>query len=172
MSVVYGKLNLAKNVPPWDKIVYPDFIQGLGLEKDPGMAPEKKATFTAPTAANVGAKAIASKPVKVSFATGVSALDDNAKSIIDMLFVEQAKAFPTSRVRIEGNTDSTGSAVNNRRISKERAQAVVDYLVGQHQMNKNRFIVVGNGPDKPICTEETPACFTKNRRTDFQILEN
>ncbi|MFA5202852.1 MAG: phosphate ABC transporter substrate-binding/OmpA family protein [Lentisphaeria bacterium] len=172
MSVVYGKLNLAKNPPPWEKIAHPDFIQNLGLEKETGMAPEKKVTFTAPTSKTVQAKAIASKPVKVSFATGVSTLDDNAKSIIDMLFVEQAKAFPTSRIRIEGNTDSTGSAENNRRISKERAQAVVSYLVSQHQMDKNRFVVVGNGPDKPLCTEETPACFTKNRRTDFQILEN
>jgi NitT/TauT family transport system substrate-binding protein len=172
MSVVYGKLNLAKDPPPWEKIAHPDFIQGLGLEKETGMAPEKKVTFTAPTSKAVQAKAIASKPVKVSFATGVSTLDDNAKSIIDMLFVEQAKAFPTSRIRIEGNTDSTGSAENNRRISKERAQAVVSYLVSQHQMDKNRFVVAGNGPDRPLCTEETPACFAKNRRTDFQILEN
>lgn len=172
MTTVYGKLNLAKDPLSWSQIADIPFIQGLGLEKETGMAPEKKVSFSAPTQKVIQARAVASKPVKVSFDSGSSALDENARGIIDMLFVDQAKAFPSSRIRIEGNTDSTGSLAANRRISQERAQAVVTYLVAQHQMDKNRFVAVGNGPDKPVCNETTPICLAKNRRTDFQILED
>ena len=173
MTTVYGKLNLASNPLSWDQIVDLDFIKGLGLDATNGGTAEKKATFnSAPTAAVVSAKAVASKPVKVSFASGSSVLDENAKGIIDMLFIEQAKAFPSQHIRIIGNTDSTGNAQANTRISKERAQAVVSYLVAQHGFDRNRFVVDGVGPANPLCHEDTPACLARNRRTDFQILNN
>jgi NitT/TauT family transport system substrate-binding protein len=175
MTTVYGKLNLAPNPLPWDKIVDLEFIKGLGLDAAQGGVAEQKATFTAPTAAVAQSKAIASKPVKVSFASGSSVLDENARGIIDMLFIDAAKAFPSQHIRIIGNTDNTGNAAANTRISKERAKAVVDYLVTQHGFDRNRFSPPngdGVGPSNPLCTDDTPACLAKNRRTDFQILEN
>ena len=172
MAKVYGKLNLASDVPAWDKITDAGFIKGLNLATGAKMAAEKKATFAAPTQRQATAKAVASKPVRVSFPTGSDVLGENAKSVIDLMFVDQAKAFPSSRIRIEGNTDKTGTASVNKALSKRRAQSVVNYLVSHHGMNRNRFVVVGNGPDKPLCREETPGCYAKNRRTDFQILEN
>lgn len=171
MTVVYGKLNLAKNSLPYSKIVDVDFIKGLNMQSESGMAAETVAAFKAPTTADVQAPVVASKPVRVSFEHGSSVLDENAKSIIDMSFAEQVKAFPTSRIRIEGNTDNTGSDSVNRTISKARAQAVVEYLVTAHKMDRNRFVTVGNGPDKPLCKDDTEVCRSKNRRTDFQILE-
>jgi NitT/TauT family transport system substrate-binding protein len=176
MTTVYGKLNLAPNPLPWDQIVDLDFIKSLGLDVSQGGVAEQKTTFTsAPSAQIVQAKAIASKPVKVSFASGSSVLDENAKGLIDMLFIEQAKAFPGQHIRIIGNTDNTGNAAVNTRISKERAKAVVEYLVSQHGFDRNRFAPLngdGVGPSNPLCTDDTPACLARNRRTDFQILEN
>jgi NitT/TauT family transport system substrate-binding protein len=171
MSTVYGRLNLAKDPEPWDQLVDPVFVKSLGMVTE-ATSSEKTVTFSAPTAQTVTAKAIASKPVRVSFASGSSILDENAKGIIDMMFVEQAKAFPTSHFRIEGNTDSTGSAEVNRRISAERAQSVVNYLVTQHGFDRNRFVSKGNGPSNPLCQDDTDSCRAKNRRTDFQVLEN
>jgi NitT/TauT family transport system substrate-binding protein len=171
MTTVYGRLNLAPNPLSWDKITDPEFIQGLrGCIK--GGEAQNKVAFTAPTTEVVQAKAITSKPVKVTFASGSSVLDENARSIIEMLFVDQAKAFPTQHIRIIGNTDSTGNAAANTRISKERAKAVVDYLVSQHGFDRNRFVWDGVGPSNPLCNEDTPICLAKNRRTDFQILDN
>lgn len=168
MTKVYSKLNLSSNAPPWDSIVDLDFIREIKVSEGQR---EEKVVFKAPTQKEATAKAFASKPVRVSFDSGSSVLDENAKSIIDLMFVDQAKAFPSTRIRIEGNTDKTGSAEANRRISKERAQSVVNYLVTNHQMDNNRFVVAGNGPDKPLCQEDTPICYSKNRRTDFQLLE-
>ena len=167
MSKVYSKLRLAENVPAYDTVVVLDFIKALNLQGAAEKAEVQK-TFVAATAQEAAAPAVASKPVRISFATGSSDLDENAKTIIDLKFVE---AFPTSRIRIEGNTDSTGSKAVNTALSKKRAQAVVDYLVNTHSMDRNRFVVVGNGPDKPLCSENTEVCLAKNRRTDFQILQ-
>jgi len=40
-------------------------------------------------------------------------------------------------------------------------------------MDANRFVIVGNGPDKPVAgceSNNTDACKAKNRRTDFQLI--
>ena len=55
-------------------------------------------------------------------------------------------------------------------LSKKRAQSVVDYLIGTYQMPRNRFIVVGNGPDKPIASNNSDAGRAQNRRTDFELV--
>jgi NitT/TauT family transport system substrate-binding protein len=171
MSKVYAKLRLAKNVPGYGTVVVPDFIQSLNLKGQEGMKAETKKTFQKATETEEKAEAVASKPVRVAFPTGSATLDESAKTIIDLKFVEAAKAFPGSRIRIEGNTDSTGARGPNVTLSKKRAQSVVDYLVSTHGMDRNRFVVVGNGPDKPLCPEKTEVCYSKNRRTDFQILQ-
>jgi len=172
MTTVYGKLNLASNPLPYDQIVDLDFIKSLRSCIKGSGAAEKAVTFSAPTAQVAKSAAIASKPVRVSFATNSTTLDENAQSVIEMLFVEQAKAFPTQHIRIIGNTDNTGNASTNTRISKGRAAAVVDYLVTKQGFDRNRFVADGVGPSNPLCTEDTDACRAKNRRTDFQILDN
>jgi len=37
-------------------------------------------------------------------------------------------------------------------------------------MPKNRFVIVGNGPDKPVASNNTEAGKAKNRRTDFELI--
>lgn len=172
MTKVYGSLNLADNALSWDKIADPQFIKDLNMDTEDGMTSEKKIVFKAPTQTESAAPAIASKPIRVSFAHNSSVLDENGKQLVDLKLVVLIKAFPSSRIRVEGNTDSTGSVSINRTISKARAQSVVDYLVSEHQMDKNRFITVGNGSDKSVCSDESETCMAKNRRTEFQILEN
>jgi NitT/TauT family transport system substrate-binding protein len=79
---------------------------------------------------------------------------------------------------VSGNTDSTGSRETNMRISRARAQAVVDYLVSQWEFDKARFQVVGNGPDSPLCNERNPGaeglsledCRAANRSTRVAVL--
>ena len=37
-------------------------------------------------------------------------------------------------------------------------------------MPRNRFVVVGNGPDKPVASNNNSAGKAKNRRTDFELI--
>jgi NitT/TauT family transport system substrate-binding protein len=170
MSKVYKSLRLAENPLPYEQVIDTDFIKGLNVKGDTTKSEEKK-VFQKSTEVEKQAVAIASKPVRISFPTAGFSLEENAKMIIDLKFVDDAKAFQSSRIRIEGNTDNTGSKSNNIVLSQKRAQAVVDYLVNEKGMDVNRFIVVGNGPDKPVCQEDTESCRAQNRRTDFQILQ-
>jgi NitT/TauT family transport system substrate-binding protein len=55
-------------------------------------------------------------------------------------------------------------------LSKKRAQAVADYLVETHDMPRNRFIVIGNGPDKPVANNNSDDGRSQNRRTDFELV--
>ncbi len=78
--------------------------------------------------------------------------------------------FAGMKVRIEGNTDNVGSADMNRELSQKRAKSVADYLVKTYNFDPNRFIIVGNGPDKPVATNNTEEGRAANRRTEFQLL--
>jgi NitT/TauT family transport system substrate-binding protein len=115
-------------------------------------------------------EAIATKRVSINFPTGVASLDDRAKQIIDEEFVQIAKAFGNTRIRIEGNTDNTGSAATNEALSKRRAQAVADYLSSEYNMDPDRFIIVGNGPNNPIANNSSESGRALNRRTDFELV--
>ena len=94
----------------------------------------------------------------------------NSKYKIDREFLRIAQNFANSRIRIAGNTDNTGNYNNNVRLSKKRAQSVVNYLVDEHGFDTNRFVVIGNGPDSPTATNSTSNGRAKNRRTDFELI--
>ena len=173
MASVYSELGFAEGrTPNWRLIAYPNLVQASNLS-GPEHQAEGQKSFTKVTDTEAKDKeAIATKRVSISFRTGEFRLDENAKYIIDREFVDIAKAFSNARIRIEGNTDNVGSRTSNVSLSKKRAQAVVDYLVDVHNMPENRFIVIGNGPDKPVDSNNTSEGRAKNRRTDFELVRD
>jgi NitT/TauT family transport system substrate-binding protein len=112
---------------------------------------------------------IAERAITVNFTVSSAALDASARQVIDEVAL-QPTAFSGAYIRVEGNTDNTGNADFNRKLSLRRAQAVVNYLVGKYNLPNNQFIVRGNGPDKPVATNETAAGREKNRRTDISVV--
>lgn len=174
MTAVYKALGKADGkIPNWRLITDVAFVEsvGAGIDGKPGQESERSATFEKATVQQQVAPAIASKPVTISFASGSATLDENAKYIVDEKLVDLAKAFPTNRIRLEGNTDAVGSRATNVSLSRARAQALATYLSKEHGFDADRFVVVGNGPDKPLCSDGSSECNARNRRTEFQILE-
>lgn len=171
MTNVYTDLGFVEGTPPsWRLISYPGLVQGTQLG-GPEHDAEGAATFTEITETEGKSKeAVATKRVSISFRSGEFQLDENAKYIIDKEFVEIAKAFANSRIRIEGNTDNVGGRKSNVALSKKRAQSVADYLIKVHNMPASRFVVVGNGPDKPLASNNTDEGRAQNRRTDFELI--
>ncbi len=170
MTTVYGGLGFTGNkVPNWRLISYSRLAKNSSLS-GADQAAEGQKVFAAVKEEDKTKAAISTKQVSISFRSGEYRLDENAKYIIDNEFVEIAQAFSNSRIRIEGNTDNTGSRATNVRLSKQRAQSVADYLVSTYNMPRNRFIVVGNGPDKPVADNGNDAGRAKNRRTDFELV--
>lgn len=71
------------------------------------------------------------------------------------------------RLRIEGHTDASGSAVANRDLSRRRAQAVADFLATSG-VARNRLDVVGYGSAKPL--PGTAPTAAANRRVMAVLL--
>jgi NitT/TauT family transport system substrate-binding protein len=163
-----------REAPAWRSAIFTGAVQAANATlTGPSYAAEASKTFSAPPASAKTAPAIASKPVSINFASGKFQLDENSKTIIDLQFADVSKSFANSRVRIEGNTDNVGSKQLNADLSRKRAQAVADYLATQYRIDKNRFVIIGNGPDKPVpgCEKnQNEECKAKNRRTEFQLI--
>ena len=170
MSIKYTDLGFIEDrVPNWRMISYPRLVTSTNLTGQSHEAEGAK-SFTQVSESDISKDAIATKRVSINFRTGEFLLDENAKYIIDIEFVSIAKAFGNARIRVEGNTDSTGNHDSNVSLSQKRAQSVVDYLVSEYNMPRNRFIVVGNGPDKPVASNDTERGRAQNRRTDFELI--
>jgi outer membrane protein OmpA-like peptidoglycan-associated protein len=71
-------------------------------------------------------------------------------------------------VRIEGHTDNVGKAAMNKKLSKERAQSVMAWLV-MHGISTARVSAQGFGMDRPIDDNATEAGRKNNRRVEFHI---
>ena len=84
--------------------------------------------------------------------------------------VERAiRSFERPFVVIEGHTDSTGSAEINDRISQERADAVLSYLVNRRTIPVDRISAVGKGFSEPVASDLTSEGRARNRRIDVII---
>ena len=70
---------------------------------------------------------------------------------------------------VEGHTDSTGSAEVNDRISQERADAVLSYLVNNRTIEADRVLAVGKGFSEPLASDRTKEGRAQNRRIDVVI---
>lgn len=126
----------------------------------------------------VQAPATVTKPVIVNFGSGQSALSKRAERTIDTDMVPFIENNGSAYFEISGNTDSTGNLAVNSRLSQARAEAVVDYLSRQWEFPRERFKIVGNGPNKPLCDENNPgsegvdldACREMNRSTRIAVF--
>jgi outer membrane protein OmpA-like peptidoglycan-associated protein len=77
---------------------------------------------------------------------------------------------PTLAVELGGHTDNQGLAAANVRLSKQRADAVRDYLIKQG-IAGNRLKAVGYGPKYPIANNQVPESRKLNRRVEIKILK-
>ena len=78
-----------------------------------------------------------------------------------------ALARPTlaaGRFRIEGHTDTVGSAEANRALSERRAASVVAYLARQHGIDRARLNPVGMGQEGLLVPTGPGVAEARNRR--------
>jgi NitT/TauT family transport system substrate-binding protein len=124
-------------------------------------------------------EATVTKPVIVNFTSGSAELTKRAQKTIDEEMAPFIENNGSAYFEVSGNSDSTGARDLNMRLSRQRAQAVVDYLVRQWEFDVKRFQVVGNGPDRPLCNEASPddeemsleECRAMNRSTRVAVLQ-
>jgi len=107
---------------------------------------------------------------KVFFNTGTARIQARSNELLDQVAAVLLSHPEITKVGVDGHSDSTGSAATNTRLSQQRAEAVVKYLVSKG-VDESRLTARGFGPEKPAESNDTAAGRDANRRVEFQILE-
>ncbi|HEY0004859.1 MAG TPA: OmpA family protein [Pyrinomonadaceae bacterium] len=108
----------------------------------------------------------------VNFRAGSAVLTQAEKVKLDQLAAKalNAKGYV---IEVSGFADATGSTALNRRLSQQRADAVIRYLVENHNIPLRRIITpFGYGEAKPVADNTTRAGRAENRRVEVKILVN
>jgi len=82
---------------------------------------------------------------------------------------EYMKKYPTTTAVIEGHTDNVGGYEYNMKLSRERAENVVNYLVVNFGIDASRLTAKGYGYTRRIAYNTTAEGRQKNRRIDAVI---
>jgi outer membrane protein OmpA-like peptidoglycan-associated protein len=104
----------------------------------------------------------------VYFQTGKAILRPESEDALNQVlrFLENN---PSMRLEISGHTDNTGSLRINQKLSRDRAIAVVNYLVGKgipQEMLESK----GYADTQPVAENTTSEGRTQNRRVEFKVL--
>lgn len=140
-----------------------------------------KCPTQAGTAANNGCPEMKAEEVKqietklnmaaklIQFETGSAKIKQVSYKEIDEI-VSIMNQYSSTRFKIEGHTDNTGNAANNKTLSNSRANAVKEYIASKG-IADSRLDAAGYGSDKPIATNATPAGRTQNRRVEIHLAQ-
>lgn len=110
--------------------------------------------------------------VAVNFRVNSAVLSPEAKRQLDDL-ASRALTAKGYMIEISGHTDSTGSEAKNFRLSRQRADSVVQYLAVTHKIPLRRFITpMGYGKTEAVADNSTPAGRAQNRRVEVKMLLN
>ena len=79
------------------------------------------------------------------------------------------KEYSYANFNVEGHTDSVGSESLNQKLSEERAQSVVEYLV-ENGIDRSRLKAAGYGESKPLMPNTTRDGRNRNRRVEINLI--
>jgi len=75
---------------------------------------------------------------------------------------------PSFTLTIEGHTDNVGTNQSNKKLSENRANAVMQYLISKG-ISKNRLSAIGYGQTRPVETNSTTEGRANNRRVELKL---
>lgn len=167
----------------------------LSKKSTPQVAAAPQVAITTPTIAPVVAKSMEIQPevdtitvIKNAIAAGIST-ENRSINFNDILFkydsdsiltesnesLNEAFSFlndiPQLKVKIVGHTSNEGKAKYNEKLSKKRAVAVLNYLVGKG-ISEDRMNAEGKGSSEPVAENDTDENKQKNRRIQFIITDD
>jgi outer membrane protein OmpA-like peptidoglycan-associated protein len=103
----------------------------------------------------------------IFFDTDKSAIKPESEKELNLL-VAYLKENPASNVFVVGHTDNAGDFAHNLKLSKERGQSVVNYLVAKG-ITAGRLSADGVGPLCPVTSNNTEEGKKKNRRVEIVL---
>src|ERR1044071_1217824 len=108
----------------------------------------------------------------ILFKVGSAVLSPDSKSKLDQI-AQQALNAKGYVLEVSGFASADGSTEANRRLSQRRADAVIRYLVENHNIPLRRIITpFGYGELQPVADNTTRAGRERNRRVEVKVLVN
>lgn len=108
----------------------------------------------------------------VTFRVGSAVINAENKAKLDAIATKalNAKGYV---LEVTGFADSTGNTERNRALSSRRADAVIRYLVENHQIPLRRIVTpYGFGESNPVADNKTRDGRAQNRRVEVKVLVN
>jgi OmpA-OmpF porin, OOP family len=110
--------------------------------------------------------------VTVYFSSGSISISAKDKDALQQLG-RDAGGLKGYLVEVKGFADSSGNAAMNQKLSMERAQGVVAYLIQNCNVSVRHIVAPGAmGEADPAATNETSQGRSENRRVEVKILVN
>lgn len=114
----------------------------------------------------------AKRGITVNFKVRSFQLSPEATAALDEI-ATQAKTEKAYVIEVQGFASADGSTDLNRRLSQQRADAVVRYLAENHMIPLRRIVTpFGYGESNPVADNESREGREQNRRVEVKILVN
>jgi outer membrane protein OmpA-like peptidoglycan-associated protein len=107
-------------------------------------------------------------PNAVTFDLNSADIKPEFKEMLDTL-AEALMEYPQGEIRIEGHTDTTGTAEYNMSLSKKRAESAEAYLVDKG-IDEARIETEGKGETEPRYSNTDAEGRMKNRRIEISLF--
>jgi len=101
----------------------------------------------------------------INFDTGMATIKPDSAPIIDQI-AAMMKSVPALKLAVEGHTDNVGDAKKNKKLSEDRANAVVQ-AIAEKGIDKSRMSAAGFGAEKPVGDNKAETGRAKNRRVEL-----
>jgi len=106
-------------------------------------------------------------PGNITFGSDSHSLAKSFVPVLDAV-VGVLSRFDDTALEVSGHTDSRGKEAYNMALSKQRAAAVVDYLVSGG-VDSARIKTVGRGENQPLASNKDDKGRAANRRVELSI---
>lgn len=102
----------------------------------------------------------------ILFASGSSKIESTSFELLNKI----GKVIESSNASfiITGHTDSDGDEKANQKLSEERAQSVMKYLLNNFSIKESQLSADGKGESQPIADNKTVEGKKQNRRVEFK----
>ena len=137
-------------------------------KEHPVTPPKQEIVLKKPTPTQEKKAPVMTKRVAIHFPSGSATLAPDSKKALDAV-ATLLQTMGNAYVRVEGNTETSAAPRRNYSSAPAR-RAAVSYLINRHGFDRNRFVVRGNGPNKPVASNGSDDGRQKNRRTDVEII--
>jgi outer membrane protein OmpA-like peptidoglycan-associated protein len=143
------------------------FLQTLAADYPGQKVEEPRLAAKAPSEKD---RAIINKQIQIHFTPGSDEIMAGSFLVLDALG-ETMTSFGNTYLRVEGNTDATGTQRANLTLSEKRAAAVKDYILKSFpNIEASRFQTIGHGAANPVADNASEAGRQLNRRTDIKVV--